>query len=436
MTEADGDVRREMRTFIEDNFLYMHPDTELGDGDDLLKLGIIDSLGFVELVEEVQGRYTIEVEDVEITEQNFGSIEAIAALRRSQAVRDLNTRTLGEDLRAAGRGAPGQGRGGGTGGRDHLRGPRPRRRSPRRGPRRARREAGRPGRPLLPNGLEATIAIYGVFRAGAAISPLHPTVKAEKLAYVLENAGARALICDAERVETARAAADRRAGSVEVVDRRRVGGDRRPAARSPGVGRPRRGRLHLGLDRRAEGRRAHPRQHDLRRRLDHRVPGDGRDPNGCSACCRSRSATASIQLLTCVRAGATLVLEPGFAFAGRVVSAARGAADHGAPGRADGLRGAALAAGLAERELPAPARADQRRRRPARADGQGASRRPSRGARLYLDVRADRGAADLLPAARAGRRAPDLGRDPDPRHRGLDRGRRRQRRGSGRRSAS
>lgn len=78
MTGADGDVRREMHTFIEDNFLYMHPDTELGDGDDLLKLGIIDSLGFVELVEEVQGRYTVEVEDVEITEENFGSIDAIA----------------------------------------------------------------------------------------------------------------------------------------------------------------------------------------------------------------------------------------------------------------------------------------------------------------------------------------------------------------------
>ncbi|MQA76153.1 MAG: hypothetical protein GEU88_17760 [Solirubrobacterales bacterium] len=78
MTAADGDVRREMRTFIEDNFLYMHPDTELGDGDDFLKLGIIDSLGFVELVEEVQGRYAIAVEDVEITEENFGSIAAIA----------------------------------------------------------------------------------------------------------------------------------------------------------------------------------------------------------------------------------------------------------------------------------------------------------------------------------------------------------------------
>ncbi len=77
MTDADDSVRREMRTFIEDNFLYMHPDTQLADGDDLLKLGIIDSLGFVELVEEVQSRYGIAVDDIEITEENFGSIDAI-----------------------------------------------------------------------------------------------------------------------------------------------------------------------------------------------------------------------------------------------------------------------------------------------------------------------------------------------------------------------
>ncbi len=44
----------------------------------LLDLGVIDSLGFVELVEEVQTRYGIAIEDVEITEENFGSIAAIA----------------------------------------------------------------------------------------------------------------------------------------------------------------------------------------------------------------------------------------------------------------------------------------------------------------------------------------------------------------------
>jgi acyl carrier protein len=76
MTDASG-VRGEMRTYIEENFLYLHPGIEVKDGDDFLTLGIVDSLGFVELVEEVQSRYGVAVEDVEITEENFGSIDAI-----------------------------------------------------------------------------------------------------------------------------------------------------------------------------------------------------------------------------------------------------------------------------------------------------------------------------------------------------------------------
>lgn len=79
MTEAAGEVRQEMRAFVEDNFLYMQPHVELGDGDDFLALGVIDSLGFVELVEEVQSRFGIAIDDIEITEENFGSIDAIAS---------------------------------------------------------------------------------------------------------------------------------------------------------------------------------------------------------------------------------------------------------------------------------------------------------------------------------------------------------------------
>jgi acyl carrier protein len=78
MTEAATDVKAEMRSFLEENFLYMHPNVELKDDDNFLALGVIDSLGFVELVEEVQSRYGLQIEDVEITEENFGSIDAIA----------------------------------------------------------------------------------------------------------------------------------------------------------------------------------------------------------------------------------------------------------------------------------------------------------------------------------------------------------------------
>ena len=78
MSEASDGVRGEMRGYIEENFLYLHPGIELRDEDEFLTLGIVDSLGFVELVEEVQSRYGVSVEDVEITEENFGSIAGIA----------------------------------------------------------------------------------------------------------------------------------------------------------------------------------------------------------------------------------------------------------------------------------------------------------------------------------------------------------------------
>ena len=78
-TTETTEVRSAIRNYIADNLLYMHPDLEVQDSDDLLSLGVIDSLGFVELVEDVQSRYGIEVQDLEITEDNFGSVDAIVA---------------------------------------------------------------------------------------------------------------------------------------------------------------------------------------------------------------------------------------------------------------------------------------------------------------------------------------------------------------------
>lgn len=78
MSKEVDQVRGQMRDFIAENFLYLLPDVVLEDADDLLRLGIVDSLGFVELVEEVQSRFGVRVEDIEVTEENFGSIDAIA----------------------------------------------------------------------------------------------------------------------------------------------------------------------------------------------------------------------------------------------------------------------------------------------------------------------------------------------------------------------
>lgn len=81
---ATANVRDDLRAYIEQNFLYMHPGVELKNDEDMLAKGVIDSLGFVEIVEEIQDRYSIEVLDVEITEENFGSIDAISAFIESK----------------------------------------------------------------------------------------------------------------------------------------------------------------------------------------------------------------------------------------------------------------------------------------------------------------------------------------------------------------
>lgn len=72
-------VRDEISAFITENFLYMRPDCVLSYDDDLMGFALMDSLGFVELVDEVQNRFGIEVQDVDITEEHFGTVNAIAA---------------------------------------------------------------------------------------------------------------------------------------------------------------------------------------------------------------------------------------------------------------------------------------------------------------------------------------------------------------------
>jgi acyl carrier protein len=89
---GNGDaLRHELRDYIAETFLYLHPGVELADGDEFLELGIIDSLGFVELVEEVQSRYGIAVQDIEITEENFGSIDALVAFVQRRRAEEAAT---------------------------------------------------------------------------------------------------------------------------------------------------------------------------------------------------------------------------------------------------------------------------------------------------------------------------------------------------------
>lgn len=72
------DVIAAARTFVMENFLYTHPDAVVRPDEPLLAAGIIDSMGVIELVDWIASTWDVYVEDDEITEENLGSLAAIA----------------------------------------------------------------------------------------------------------------------------------------------------------------------------------------------------------------------------------------------------------------------------------------------------------------------------------------------------------------------
>jgi long-chain acyl-CoA synthetase len=56
---------------------------------------------------------------------------------------------------------------------------------------------------MLPNGIDAVVAIQATLRAGAAIMPINPTAKHDRVADLLTRSEAALLLCDAERGEEA-----------------------------------------------------------------------------------------------------------------------------------------------------------------------------------------------------------------------------------------
>ena len=79
------DVIQRMRSYIDDNFLYMRPDAVLDDDDSLLGTGIIDSMGVMELIVFVESEFGLIVGDEEVTKDNFDSVATIARFVESKA---------------------------------------------------------------------------------------------------------------------------------------------------------------------------------------------------------------------------------------------------------------------------------------------------------------------------------------------------------------
>jgi amino acid adenylation domain-containing protein len=205
---------------------------------------------------------------------------------------------------------------------------------------------------VLPNGIEAAIAIYGVLRAGAAFSPLNPTIKREKLAHVLANSQAAAVLCDADRAEVVGTAVSD-VGEVPIVeDVEALAGSEGPAPTPP-----------ISVDLAAviytSGSTGDPKGVTLTHAnmafaADSIIRYLGMEPSDIVLCVLPLSFDYGLyQLLMSMRLGASLVLEPNFAFPGRVVQLLESENITGLPGVPTVFQVLLSLRGLADRELPA-----------------------------------------------------------------------------------
>ena len=75
---SQNEIRERVWEYLRENFLYMRPDLVVNPDDSLLRAGVIDSLGVMEVIEFVESLGRIKVDESEITEANFGTLNAIA----------------------------------------------------------------------------------------------------------------------------------------------------------------------------------------------------------------------------------------------------------------------------------------------------------------------------------------------------------------------
>lgn len=75
------DIKQAVRHYIEQNFL-VGADTPIADGDSLLQLQIVDSTGFLELVNFIESSFGVKVDDEEMVPENLETLDNIDAFVR------------------------------------------------------------------------------------------------------------------------------------------------------------------------------------------------------------------------------------------------------------------------------------------------------------------------------------------------------------------
>lgn len=77
-------MEEKIRDYIEDNLLFGGTNVEFDNDSSLLELGIVDSVGVMELVLFVEEHYDLRIEDDEIIPDNFDSVNQLAHYIRAK----------------------------------------------------------------------------------------------------------------------------------------------------------------------------------------------------------------------------------------------------------------------------------------------------------------------------------------------------------------
>jgi len=85
MTAQTDILENQLKGWIVSNVLLSSGDFPVADSDSLLNTGLIDSLGVMELVMYVRTEYQIEVAPLEVTPENFDSIDGLVAYIQRKA---------------------------------------------------------------------------------------------------------------------------------------------------------------------------------------------------------------------------------------------------------------------------------------------------------------------------------------------------------------
>jgi len=81
----EQELRDKIWNYLKESFLYMRPDLQVGPDESLLRAGVIDSLGVMEVIGFVEELGGFQVQEDEITEANFGTLNAITRYVASKA---------------------------------------------------------------------------------------------------------------------------------------------------------------------------------------------------------------------------------------------------------------------------------------------------------------------------------------------------------------